>query len=218
MAKITLSVPDELYEKLQKYGDRINWSEVFRRAAQAEIEKFERRGELVEGLLDYLSHKLTDTDEARERIRGEEIERFTKKWGEPDHITKNEEPPVYVTLTKNIEIKIDDKRLGKLEVSNSRALAKGVLDRVRRGFGRVDLNSLDEKIRPIAEYLKSKGFIFEQRQLLQEEVMRYVLKMYGSSGRERVRELALEGYSWHGLFASDGEDYVFLGYREVQSN
>lgn len=216
MAKITLSVPDNLYEMIQKYRD-VNWSEVFRRAAQAEIKKLERKGELLEGLFDYLSHKLSDVEEARERIRREEIERFIRKWGEPDHTEKTEETPVYISLWKNVMIKIGDKEIGKINISNSRTLSQGLLDRIKRGFGEVDIEALDEKLRPIAEYLNSKGFKLEARHLTQPEVLLYVYKnMLTSEAKNLWRQQVKAGYSWLGLFASDGEDYVFLGYKEVK--
>jgi len=216
MAKITLSVPDDLYQKLERYKDRLNYSDIFRRAVQKELEKLERKGELIEGLLSYLGQRLTNVEEDRERIRREEIERFSKKWGTPDHITKTEEAPLYVTLLKNIKIEVGEKTIAELQVSNSRSLARRVIEDAQRAYGIYDLELYDESLKPIVEYFKSKDFTIAERHLLQADVMRYVLKKYGSEGRERWRQLVHAGYNWFGLFASNGEDYVFIGYREVK--
>ena len=51
LAKVTLSVPDDLYEKLEKHKDRLNYSEIFRRAVLEEIQKIEEKGELIKGLM-----------------------------------------------------------------------------------------------------------------------------------------------------------------------
>jgi len=221
MAKITLSVPDELYEKIQKHRE-VNWSEEFRKMAQALIKKLETKGELVQGLLEHLRQKLSTIEENREVIRKREIERFTRKWGEPDRIKKTEEPPVYITITKDLELKVDEKRIATLKISNSRTLAQGLIERVQKGQSKLDLESF-EKLKHIVEYLKSKGFYFESRGMSKDEVLRYVITWNVLEGGRVVLtaedyyyQLIQQGITWYGLFASDGEDYVFLGYKEVR--
>lgn len=41
MAKITLSVPDDLYEKIERYKDLLNWSEMFQTCASEKLRKIE---------------------------------------------------------------------------------------------------------------------------------------------------------------------------------
>jgi predicted CopG family antitoxin len=215
MAKVTLSVPDDFYEKLEKHKDRLNYSDIFRRAVSEEIERIEKRGELIEGLIHHLSGQLPKTED-RERIRKEEIERFTRKWGTPDHQGNDEEASHnYVTLLKRQKISLGDRALAELEISNSRSLTY-LQERLEKGFSKYDINLYDKNLEPLVEYFKTIGFTIAEEELLQDQVMHYVLKTYGSQGREQWRELASKGYHYFGLFAADKEDRVFIAYREVK--
>jgi len=215
LAKVTLSVPDDFYKKLEQFKDRLNYSDVFRRAVSEEIKKLEKRGEIIEGLESFIHGKLPNTDD-KDKIRKKEVERFTKKWGTPDYITNTEEEPYYVSISKTVKIDVGDQTLAELEVSNSRVLASSVQERVRKGFGEYDLNLYDKNIKPIVEYFKSKGFIIAEEQFLQQDIVHYILKSFGSQGRDRARDLQVRGYTYYGLFAADKEDRVFIASREVK--
>jgi len=216
MAKITLSVPDDLYQKLEKYKERLNYSDIFRRAASEEIDKIEEKGELIEGLMDYLSGKLLKRED-KEKVREAEVGRFTKKWGTPDYEENTEVELPYVNVSKTQKVNIGDQTIAELRISNSRVLASEVRERVEKRFGEYDINLYDKNLEPLVEYFKSKGFTIIEESLLQHDVMSYVLKTYGSEGRERARELGMKGYQYFGLFAADKEDLVFIAYREVKS-
>jgi predicted transcriptional regulator len=204
---ITISISDELATKMDSMPE-INWSEVCRQAITNYIEEKEpkQKGELIEGLENYLSGKLPLTED-KEKIRREEIERFTKKWGNPDSVSSDEEiSHNYVTLLKTQKSKLGNTFV-ELEISNSR---------LKKESGKYDINLYDKNLEPLIEYFKSKGFTIAEENLLQSGVMHHVLKTYGSKGREEWRQLASRGYQYFGLFALDKEDCVFIAYREVK--
>jgi predicted CopG family antitoxin len=213
LAKVTLSVPDDLYEKLEKHKDRLNYSDIFRRAVSEEIEKVEEKGELIKELINHLNKKLSKTDD-KQNVRKEEIDRFTKKWGTPDAKGNTEVESPYVTLERTEKVNIGDQAV-ELEISNRRDLAAILRDQVQRGFGKYEVSLHYSYLEPLVEYFRSKDFTIEEHELIQAEVMNYVLKMYGSEGKERQRELASKGHHYFGLFAADKEDYISIAYREV---
>ena len=215
MAKVTLSVPDDLYEKLEKYRDRLNYSEIFRRAVLEEIEKLEEKGELIKGLESYLSEK-PPTIEDIERIRREELERFTRKWGTPDRQSKTDRSPPYIELSKWQEVKRGGRTITRLYISNSSVLAERVVDLDRRGFGKYtkEIQELYPKeIQDVVEYFRSKGFIVVEDGLDQDLIALFVT----GGDRNAARELQYRGYYYRGLFATDQEkrDWVFIAYRVI---
>jgi hypothetical protein len=213
LAKVTLSVPDDFYEMLEKYKDRLNYSDIFRRAVSEEIEKIEKKGELIERLLHHISGQ---PQKIEEKARNEEIERFTKKWGEPDSKVNDEEPSHrYVTLLKKYKVKSEEQTIAELRISNSRSMTS-LCERLERGFGKYDISLYNKNLEPIVDFFKSQGFIIAEEQLLQEGAMLYVLKIYGSQGREEYNRLKAKGYDYYGLFAADNEDSVLIAYREVK--
>lgn len=215
LAKLTLSVPDDLYRKLEEHKDRFNYSEIFRSAVSDEIEKIEEKGELIEGLMNYLSGELPKKVD-KESIREAEVERFRKKWGDPDSKSSDEEASHhYVTLLKTKKVNIGDQTKAELEISNSRSFPS-LRERLDKGFGKYDINLYDKNLKPIVEYFESKGFTIAERQLLQTGVMHHVLGTYGSKGREEWRKLIDKGYHYFGLFAADQEDDIFIAYRRAR--
>lgn len=213
---LTIAISDELAKEMETMPE-INWSEVCRQAISNYIDekKAKRKGELTRELETYLSPKLTQLEEEKERIKKAEIERFTKKWGEPDSVHPDIEPP-YVNIFKTYAVEHEGQTLAELEISNSRLSAKRTVDFVEKGLGKYDINNY-KKVEPVIDFFKSKGFTIAEDYLIQDQVMYYVLKTYGSQGRERARELAERGYSYHGLFAADKEDRVFIAYREIKT-
>jgi predicted transcriptional regulator len=219
LAKVTLSVPDELYEKLEKYKERLNYSDIFRRAVSEEMERIEEKGELIEGLENYLSGRLPTTED-KERVRKEEIVRFTKKWGPPDpypYTLKTEHASPYIELRKWQEIKHGDRTIARLYICNDPVLAKRVIELDEKGWGKYskDIQELYPKeIQDIAEYFKSRGFIVAEDELSQDLIILFVT----GDNKQQARDLQDRGYHYFGLFATDQDkrDWVFIGYREVK--
>lgn len=213
LAKVTLSVPDALYKKLEEHKDRLNYSDIFRRAVSEEIEKIEEKGELIEGLMNYLSGELPKTED-KEKARKEEIERFTKKWGKPDPYpltNYTELAPPYVELAKRREIKHGDRTIARLYISNSE-IAKRVVELDEKGWGKYNKELYPKDIQNIADYFKSKGFIVAEDELLQDFISLFVT----DSNKHQARDLQHKGYHYFGLFATDKKDWVFIAYREVK--
>ena len=215
-----LEVPEELLNEFDNAikGHYANRSEALRASMRILIERLKQgkvKGELLKDLEEFLKTKLAKPEE-KESIRNAEVERFTKKWGTPDSKGKDENPSHhYITLSKTQKVKLGDQTIAELEISNSPILAKGVHERVQKGFGKYDINLYDKNLEPLLEYFKSKGFTTAEEQLLQTGVMHHVLKTYGSRGREDANALKAKGYDYYGVFAADKEDCVFIAYREV---
>lgn len=215
---VTVQVGDELVSKMEKLPD-INWSQVMRNCLEeycsSRLPSPETKGELMEGLHNFLSEKLPTTDKDKEKAREEEIARFRKKWGTLDSKGNDEEPShKYVTILKTQEVKLGEQTV-ELQISNSRVLTslRGLLE---KGFGKYDINLYEKNLELLIEYFKSKDFTIAEENLLQTGVMHHVLKTYGAKGREQWRELTRKGYQYFGLFAADKEDRVFIAYREVR--
>jgi len=219
LAKVTLSVPDDLYEKLERHKDHLNYSDIFRRAVSEEIEKIEEKGGLIKGLMNYLSGTFP-TAEDKERARKEEIERFTKKWGnpDPDPFTRYTElTPPYVELAKRQEIKHEDRTIARLYINNSSELAKRVVELDEKGWGKYSKEVQElypKEVQDIAEYFKSTGFTVAEDELDQDLMILFVT----DGNKHQARDLQDRGYHYFGLFATDTDkkDWVFIAYREVK--
>ena len=87
MAKITLSLPDDLYERIDALKDQLNLSEIFRVCVSQEIERIAGKpnAEITIKLENYLQER-----SPLETERKAEIDRFTRKWGQPDNNKPNE--------------------------------------------------------------------------------------------------------------------------------
>ena len=213
--KITLSVPDDFYEKMDAYKERLNYSDVFRRAILVEIEKLTEKGVIIKELEDYLNQGEENPND-KEKTRKEEISRFTKKWGTPHYIdpTDISEPP-YVKLWKS-QIVVSNRQYS-LWIKNERnsaekinLLSEEVTDKfiqdipIFYGLGVLE----------IAEYFKSKGFILGQKQLALNEVNEYITDGRLNDAKSMVQE---KGCVFYGLFAADKDDVVFIADCEIKS-
>lgn len=80
MAKITISVPDELYEKMQEWKSSLNFSKVFQNAVSGMIQKKEALTSKIRNEMDFPS--IVD------RLKKEKIdfELNVKEWGKKDGI------------------------------------------------------------------------------------------------------------------------------------
>lgn len=80
MAKITISVPDELYEKMQEWKSSLNFSKVFQNAVSGMIQKKEALTSKIRNEMDFSS--IVD------RLKKEKIdfEFNVKEWGKKDGI------------------------------------------------------------------------------------------------------------------------------------
>lgn len=195
----------------------INWSEVCRQAISNYIEEREpkQKGEVIESLENYLGGKLPTTED-KERVRKEELERFTKKWGKSNPYYTQHTPP-YIELYKWQEIKHGDRTIARLYISNSSELAKRVIELDGKEWGKYSKEVQElypKEIQDIAEYLKSKGFIVAEDGLDQDLITLFVT----NSNKQQARELQHRGYHYFGLFATDQDkkDWVFIAYREVK--
>lgn len=206
MAKVTLSVPDDLYAKIEKYKDRLNLSELFRETVSREIEKIEEKSEIIQKLHEYLKSKLPSPD--KEATRRVEIDRFTRKWGKPDYIHPDDSlgaKPPYVTLEKRIKINQDSVH-ANLRVFNG--VRKYWIEYSPREYRPENW----EKVHHIADFFKSIGFNVVEIPFLQDSIRMFVT----GGDKEQARELQRRGYEYYGLFVYDREDTVFIDYREVK--
>ena len=106
MAKVTLSVPDEIYARIETHKDQLNLSEIFRVCVSEEIEKLEGKAQIITELKDYLLTKFPFAAE-----RKTEIDRFTRKWGTPEVIEPDDLTQPYVKLMKNQPIALGNTTL-----------------------------------------------------------------------------------------------------------
>jgi len=213
---ITLAISDELIEKMDTMPE-INWSEVCRQAISKYIDerKSKEKGELIKELEIYLSPKLTEPEE-KERIKKAEIERFSKKWGEPEIISLRAQLP-YVELRKIQPVKIGETTLATLKILNAVLLQTTPIPK----FGSDILSEFDTekwenvafgKLSYIVDYFKTKGFTVGECRLFFADIAEYVT----NGDKERAKELYDK--SIQGLFAFDKEDIVFITYREIKTN
>lgn len=212
--KITLSVPDDFYEKMDAYKKRLNYSDVFRRAILVEIEKLEEKGHIIKELEDYLNQGQENPND-KEKTRKEEISRFTEKWGTPLYInTTNISEPPYVKLWK--KQLVESNRHYLLWIKNERNSAEKLAllsEEVNDKFIQDIPIFYGLGVLEIAEYFKTKGFILGQKQLVLNEVNEYI-----TDGRLNDAKIMLQekGYIYYGLFAADKDDVVLIADCEIK--
>jgi predicted CopG family antitoxin len=214
--KITLSVPDDFYEKMDTYKERLNYSDVFRRAVLAEIEKIEEKGLIIKGLEVYLQQGQATPDD-KEKTKKEEISRFTGKWGTPNFtnpIDLSEQP--HVRLSKK-QMVMSRNRAHFLRIKNERnfeeklhPLSEEVNDKLVQN---IQLN-YGLGVFEIAAYFKTKGFTIAQKQLSMAEVTEYITDGRANDARSMVREI---GHVYYGLFAADKDDVILIADCEIKS-
>jgi hypothetical protein len=213
--KITLSVPDDFYEKMDIYKERLNYSDVFRRAILAEIEKIEEKGLIIKDLEVYLKQG-QETPDDKDKTKKVEISRFTGKWGTPDYINPidlSEQP--YVKLSKK-QMVMSRNRAYFLRVKNERNSAEKLhllSEEVNDKFIQNIQFSYGLGVLEIAEYFKTKGFIVAQKQLVMNEVNEYITDGRVNDARGMLQE---KGYIYYGLFAADKDDVVFIADCEIK--
>ena len=211
---VTISVPDDLAEKMEKMQD-VNWSGVCREAianyimVRAPAEK----SEMIERLEEYLKSKRKSEEDRREPIRSMEISRFTRKWGKPDFVQPDVSPGAwhpYVFLEKTIRVKHDGTE-SILKIANGLTSIMTDEKGERRKTDQAVIKGKEgwrdrTDILDIAEYFNSIGFNLQ----LGEYIMPITERWTGLSKHE-LREV-LTYSSFELLFAFDNEDTVFLGY------
>lgn len=207
---ITVSISDELIRKMDAMSE-VNWSEVCRQAISKYIdERGKTEGELLKGLTDYLKGKLLKPDE-KEYIKKREIERFTKKWGEPEIISLRAHPP-YVQLRKIQPIKSGDTTIATLKIFNDVILKTTLIPSYT--LLEFDAEKWGNKLRHIVDYFKSNGFTVGEHPYTLSFME---MQIYVTDGN---REAAMKFYdkgkgTIHGLFAFNKEDIVFILYQKV---
>jgi hypothetical protein len=206
---ITLSISDELAEKMDTMPE-INWSEVCRQAISKYIDerKSKEKGELIKELEIYLSPKLTESEE-KEGIKRAEIERFTKKWGEPEILSEQYLQKPHIRLRKIQDIKMGDTILATLKIYNDVLMTTTNItpSRLLEFDAERWKNVAQGKLDYIVDYFKSKGFtVGECGELTHVQLTELVT----NGDKDRATAIIDQGY---GLFALDKEDLVFLAYR-----
>jgi hypothetical protein len=223
MAKVTLSVPDDLYARIDVHKDQLNLSEIFRVCVSEEIEKLEGKpnAEITMKLKDYLRAK-----SPLEVARKAEIDRFTKKWGPPDII--NPDDANYVRIMKNQPITIGNITL-ELKIFNRLASPLGVRPFIQEDFNLEKWSFVAQgKLDQVADFFKSVGFRVGEYYNADES-------KWGSGGNYGLVPALLEGllaeeeakkateeimqreFRYFGLFADDREDIVFIAYRKEKA-
>lgn len=211
---VTIYVPDELAKKMEELSE-VNWSEVCRKAIAEYIKAREpKKGEIIKNLEEYLRAKNKTEEERRESLRRIEIDRFTKKWGEPDFILPDKSPgaqPPYVGLNKTVRVEWAGS-WHELKVWNgTTSLRKDEKGEIKK----TDLATIKEKWKElipldVAEYFSSIGFNLQ----LQVAPDWITIEVWTGLERDYIREVS-ERKDFVLLFASDGEDTVLLGYCEI---
>lgn len=206
---VTISVSDELAKRMEQYLD-VNWSEVGRRAFDEYIKAREsvEKGEVQERLEEYLRSKLPSPD--TQVARKVEIERFTRKWGKPDLVYPDDSPsakPPYVSLRKEIEVKLKDTFLTTLQVHSGTGIWIKPEEMVEFNAEKWKNHNYGQMVH-IVDGFKSQGFTIGERYMIQPQVINFVAKGDRRMGQELSRQ-----NEYHGLWAVDKEDTVLIGYR-----
>jgi len=213
LAKVTLSVPDDLYAKIEEYKDHLNLSDIFRVAVSEEIGKLQGKAEIIVNLHKYLMTRLSSTE--MNASREAEKDRFTRKWGEPETIkteTAFIAQPPYVQLRKIQPIKFGDKTLTTLKIFNDIPWKSVIHPSDLLEFDAEKWKSIaNGKLGYLVDYFKSKGFIVGEYQRLTPAM---VADFVTDGDMKTAEEIGTEFVP--GLFALDKEDMVFIGYRKAK--
>jgi len=212
MAKVTLSVPDDLYERIDALKDQLNLSEIFRVCVSQEIERIAGKpnAEITIKLKNYLQEK-----SPFETTRKEEIERFTRKWGQPDIITPNETKQPYVALMKIQPITIGNTTF-VLKIINNLMFPR---DYDFRPFVRTDFNleewsrEITGKLSDVVDFFKSAGFSVGENTIGLAEAPAILEKIVTDDEIKAITNGINQGnyYVW-GLFAYDKDDIILIAY------
>lgn len=203
VAKVTLSVPDDLYERIEALKDQLNLSEIFRVCVSQEIEKLAGtpNAEIVSKLKDYLQEK-----SPFETTRTSEINRFTSRWGQPDIITPNEKNPPYVAVMKTQPITVGEKTL-ELRIFNNLMIPHDIRPRLRTNVDLEEWNNIvGGKIADVIDYFKSIGFGIGEGDISSGEsaILEGLLSDDEIQGISKGRHYVI------GLFAYDKNDMVLI--------
>jgi len=179
-----------------------------------ELEEHKQKRKIVEADACLQTKSTFETD------RKGEIDRFTKKWGEPDILEPFDEVGPYIRLVKTVPVTLDDTTI-RSKIFNSippMALipisAESLVDfdpEKWRNIGQGKLNL-------IVDLFKSNGFRVGEYfiQTASETDNRITLPMIAELLTEEEIKLlkAIQlGFNFIGLFALDKDDLVFITYR-----
>jgi len=216
MKKITLSVPDDLYEEIEKHKDELNYSDIFRKAFLEEMKKLEEKPEMIKEMEEFLEARFPD----REAIRNAEIERFRKRWGkDPDYISDTDVSPggtsPYVNVEKRIEVKAGRTLVATLRILNRSDV--WVQDDELTEFKAENWKEISGgHLADLVEYLKSVGFTVGEKQFsLMADYERWITH----HNKEEARRLASDSdFNYFGLFAKDEKDVIFIATRRSKKS
>lgn len=220
-----LEVPEELLNEFDNAikGHYANRSEALRASMRLLIDKLNEgkvEGELLRGLEEFLTTRLPKPED-KESVKKAEVERFKRKWGEPEILET--EPaittPPYVSLRRTQTFRISDRSSLTLKIFNA-IVWKAIIapdNLAPRNLLEFDpeiwKHIASGKLEYIVGYLKSKGFTVGE---YHQDLTPHMLKDFVTDGNFKVAE-EMSRASKVGLFGVDGEDLVFIAYREVKS-
>ena len=212
MINFTITIPDELKERIEKHPE-VNWSELARTTYATrlqELEKSEEMGELLEKILKPV---LSIDEKAKNSLafhKREEIARFSKKWGAPLEVETIQAPP-YVKLEKRVNLRAS---VGEPMVLVRNFWNRGRLDDKlqAKDADPKDWKDGDNMITLIKSF-SSQGFQVKDHPLVYSEFDWIFPEKSVRERREQARRFTQQKSSVHGLFAFDNEDAVFIGYR-----
>jgi hypothetical protein len=216
MAKVTLSVPDDLYARIDVLKDHLNLSEIFRVCVSEEIEKLAGKpnAEIIMKLKDYLRAK-----SPLEVVRTAEIDRFTQKWGKPEVVDPDDFNKPYVRLMKNQLITLGNTTLA-LKIFSRNMSPLGFSPSIRVDFNLEKWNSVGEgKLSYIVDFFKFNGFSVGEYYNGDSDGFNWglvpvTLKELLTDDEMKATEEIMREFIVLGLFAVDKDDVVFIAFRK----
>jgi len=206
-----IKVSDAVYAKLEQLGGKgETFNDIIKNVLEKAGEPVHEGGQIITSLEEFLESKIPPSPD-KDSLRNAEIERFKRKWGEPDSRFPDDSPgaqPPYISLEKTHEIKYGDKVLMNLRIFNRPLYKPEELSAFNADQWK---DFAYGKMEDIVDNFRSKGFSVGERELRLDEI-RLLLT---SGDKHKAREI-LESYFTSGLFAIDKEDTVCIGIRQVK--
>ncbi len=215
-----MSIPEGAHERIEKFKDRLNFSEIFREAAIREIENIQSPGPILDELRSYLEKKILEDSGTRissleeNRLRQQERDRFEELWG-PIKESEQKETAFspWVAIRKVVTLETGNETALALKVFNKVGLAEWVMS------GGLKLNKFNEelwrdvgngKLAYVIDFFESKG-------LKVGELGRVTRKLFAELETDGLLGQAdrIIGQTRIAiLLATNGKDVLYFGYRK----